>query len=155
VVSTVIGSCYTLQSAPFTVSRWTGIKVNDLRRDSDGQVSFTVDPITYPQMPKPEHRQGIAEMYTDDSAGNTFCHSCTFRPWATTGNVASAVVVVSGAARHGHTARPRTVVASYDSTTGRWVANVPKQPGQSVTVPAGGVRDTYGEANGNGISFSE
>jgi len=142
---------YHLDSAPFTVSRWDGIKVSDLRRDSDGTVSFAVDPITYPVRPAADHRQGIDEMYKDDRAGNTFCHSCTFRPWATVGSVASAVVVVTG--KNG--THPRTVTASYDAASGRWVASVSKKKGQTVTVPAGGVRDTYGEANGDGTSFSE
>jgi hypothetical protein len=32
---------------------------------------------------------------------------------------------------------------------------VPVRKGQTVTVPAGGVRDTYGEANGDGVSVTE
>jgi hypothetical protein len=140
---------YHLESSSFTVSPWSGIKVKDLKRDSDGTVSFSVDPVTYPRMPQESHRPGIAEMYKDDSDGNTFCHSCTFRPWATTGSVASAIVVVAGKGR------PRTITASYDVASGRWIASVPKKKGQTVTVPAGGVRDTYGEANGDGTSFSE
>jgi hypothetical protein len=142
---------YHLDSSSFTVSPWTGITMSNLKRDNAGQVSFAVDPIAYPRMPKPEHRQGIAEMYKDDLAGNTFCHSCTFRPWATSGSVASAVVVVTG--KNG--SHPRTVTASYDATSDRWVASVPLRKGQTVTVPAGGVRDTYGEANGDGMSFTE
>jgi len=142
---------YKLVSGDFTVSRWTGIKVSDLRRDNDGTVSFAVDPIVYPRMPAAEHRQGIAEMYKDDLAGNTFCHSCTFRPWATTGSVASAAVVVTP--KNGK--KPVTVQASYDATSGRWIASVPKKKGQTVTVAPGGVQDTYGEANGDGVSFTD
>ncbi len=142
---------YELTSEPFTVSRWTGITVHDLKRDNDNAVSFTVDPITYPRMPKPEHRQGVAEMYKDDLAGNTFCHSCTFRPWATAGSVASAAVVVTP--KNGRNAF--TVPASYDAASGRWVAAVPRKKGQTVTVQPGGVQDTYGEANGDGVSFTE
>ena len=152
VVSTVIGSCYSLDSAPFTVKRWTDIKVHDLRRDNDSTVSFTVDPIAYPIMPSKAHLVGLpSEMYADDRAGNTFCHSCTFRPWATSGTVALAVVVVTG--KNG--THPRTFTASYDAASGRWMASVPKKKGQTVTVQAGGVLDTYGEANGDGVSFTE
>ena len=50
---------------------------------------------------------------------------------------------------------PRTFTASYDAASGRWVAGVPKKKGQKVTVQAGGVRDSYGEANGDGVSISE
>ncbi|HMC72097.1 MAG TPA: hypothetical protein VKJ07_23265, partial [Mycobacteriales bacterium] len=117
-------------------------------------VSFAVDPIAYPRMPPAEHRPGIS-FYADDQGGtpghSVICITCTFRPWATTGTVASAVVVVTG--KNG--THPRTVVASYDASSGRWIASVPKKKGQTVTVAAGGVRDTYGEANANGVSFTE
>jgi hypothetical protein len=48
----------------------------------------------------------------------------------------SAVVEANGA----------TVPASYDSASGRWVATV--ATGAAVTIPAGGIRDSYGETNG-------
>jgi hypothetical protein len=143
---------YDVTSDTFMVTPWTGIVVHGLRRDSDSTVSFVVDPIAYPRMPKPEHRQGLLpSMYKDDLAGNTICHSCTFRPWATTGSVASVGVTVTG--KNG--THPRTVTASYDAASGRWIASVPKKKGQTVTVPAGGVRDTYGEMNGDGVAFGE
>ena len=142
---------YHLVSDSFTVSRWTGIKVSDLRRDNDSTVSFTVDPIDYPRMPSADHRKGISEMYKDDLAGNTFCHSCTFRPWATSGSVAGATVLVTPR----NDKKAFTVSASYDAASGRWIASVPKKKGQTVTVQAGGVQDTYGEANGDGVSFTE
>jgi hypothetical protein len=65
--------------------------------------------------------------------------------------VASAVVVVTG--KNG--SHPKTVTASYDAASGRWIANVPKKKGQTVTVPAGGVRDSYGEGNGDGVTLTE
>jgi hypothetical protein len=38
------------------------------------------------------------------------------------------------------------VAASYDNSSGRWVATVPS--GVSARVPAGGVQDAFGETNG-------
>lgn len=145
---------YHLESQPFTVSPWTGITVRDLTRDNANQVSFVVDPITYPRMP--QHTAGIA-WYKDDGGGkpgasSLICKTCTFRPWATHGSVASASVVVVTTGKHG--SQTRTVTASYDATTGRWVANVPQRTGQTVSVQPGGVRDTYGETNAVGLVSS-
>jgi len=149
-------SPYKLESNAFTVSPWMGLTVGDLHRDNDRTVSFTVGSITYPRMPKPAHREGITSfMYKDDGGGKpgqgVICHSCAFRPWAQYGTAATAVVVVTG--KNG--THPRNVTASYDAASGRWVAAVPKKKGQTVTVPAGGVRDTYGEGNADGVAFSE
>ena len=149
---------YHLESASFTVSRWNGIKVKDLRRDNAGTVSFTVDPVVYPGTPPAAHRAGLPFYCTGDKGHECehprqglICVTCAFRPWAQNGSVATAVVVVTG--KNG--THPRSVTASYDAASGRWVASVPKKKAQTVTVPAGGVRDTYGEANGDGTSFSE
>jgi hypothetical protein len=145
---------YQLESSAFTVSPWTGIAVRDLKRDNDGQVSFAVDPIDYPRMPQESHRPGIT-FYADDQGGtpghSPVCITCTFRPWAAHGSAATALVVVTG--KNG--SHPRTVVASYDATSDRWVASVPKRHGQSVTVPAGSVRDTYGETNATTLTLTE
>ena len=107
---------YQLTSSPFTVSPWTGINLRNLKRDTDGTVSFAVDPIAYPRMPPAEHRPGIS-FYADDQGGtpghSVICITCTFRPWATTGTVASAVVVVTG--KNGTPPARRTIA---DSTVG-------------------------------------
>jgi hypothetical protein len=135
---------YHLTSQAFAVSRWTGITVRDLRRDGS-QVSFVVDPIVYPRTPPAAHTTGI-RFYGDDQGGlpghNHVCLTCSFRPWATTGTVVSAVVQVDRG-----NGRIDRVPATYDAATGRWVANVTPGEGISVSVPAGGVRDTYGETN--------
>jgi len=137
---------YHLTSGNFVVSPWTGITARDLKRDNDGQVSFAVDPIVYPRLPQEKHRPGIS-FYADDLGGtpghSVICITCTFRPWATTGSVASAVVTVIPS--HG---KAKTVTASYNAASGRWVANVPQRDGQTVTVAPKDVQDTYGETNG-------
>jgi hypothetical protein len=136
-------AAYHLTSAPFTVSPWTGMTVSDLRRDGSGQVSFVVNDV-YPRLPSAAHRTGI-RWYADDQGGtpghSLICKTCSFRPWATSGQVTSAAVEATDVS--GHTV---TVAAAYDSATGRWVATVPT--GASVRVPAGGLRDAYGETNG-------
>jgi hypothetical protein len=143
-------SAYDLTSQPFTVSPWTGITVRDVRRDG-GSVSFVVDPVSYPRLPSAAHRAGIA-FYGDDGGGTPghgpLCMTCSFRPWATTGAVASAVVEWT----KGLSGQSGTATATYDPVSGRWVATVPSGVGVTVRVPAGGVRDTYGEVNGTAVA---
>jgi hypothetical protein len=142
-------SAYQLKSDAFTVSPWRGITVHDLRRNGQ-TASFAVDPITYPRLPSKEHRAGIA-FYGDDGGGlpgnGPICMTCSFRPWATSGTVASAVVEV----RRG--SRTQQITATYDPASGRWVATLPRGGGFTVSVPAGGVRDRYGETNGQALTL--
>jgi hypothetical protein len=135
-----MGNCYQLASQPFTVSPWTGITVHDLRRDGT-QASFVIDP--YPRTPATT--DGIA-FYQDDPHYHVVCTTCTFRPWATTVSVVSAVVQV-----HRGNGTVKQVSASYDPTTQRWVATVPAGAGITVSIAAGGIRDSYGESNGQPV----
>jgi hypothetical protein len=135
-----MGNCYQLASQPFTVSPWTGITVHDLRRDGT-QASFVIDP--YPRTPATT--DGIA-FYKDDPHYHVVCTTCTFRPWATTVSVVSAVVQV-----HRGNGTVKQVSASYDPTTQRWVATVPAGAGITVSIAAGGIRDGYGESNGQPV----
>jgi hypothetical protein len=132
-----VSRAYHLASAPFTVSPWTGITLTGVQR-SGSQISFAVAD-TYPRLPGAAHRTGI-KWYADDGGGtpghSLICKTCSFRPWATSGQVVSVAVQANGV----------TVPASYDSATGRWVATVPSDA--SVLVPAGAIVDSYGETNG-------
>jgi hypothetical protein len=147
-----VAAPYEIASAPFTVSPWRGIAVHDLRRDGR-TVSFTVDPITYPRLPSAPHRAGIA-FYADDQGGTPghgpICMTCAFRPWATAGQVASALVEV----RDGASSQTQLIAASFDPATGRWTATVPSGLAQTVRVPVGGVRDAYGEINGQALALT-
>jgi hypothetical protein len=144
---------YHLASSPFTVVPWTGITAHDLQV-SGHSASFVVDPIRYPRVPA--HSSQLA-FYADDQGGlvnaagqyvySVVCKRCAVRPWATTSTVASAFVLVTSATGH-----DRRVPASYDDATGRWVANVELRPGDTVTVPAGGIVDRYGETNGQPVT---
>ena len=142
-------SAYHLTSQQFTVSPWTGITARDLRRDGS-QVSFVVDPVVYPRTPQAAHTAGIA-FYGDDKGGlpgqNHVCKTCSFRPWATSGTIVSAQVQVNDG-----NGRVTRVPATYDAASERWVADVPPGNGITVSVPAGGVRDSYGETNGQPLT---
>ena len=96
-----------------------------------------MDPIRYPA--------SYAGVFTflgpDTDPNHTVCHTCSFRPWATTGSVASAQV---------HSASG--VVPATLGADGRWHA--PVSAGDSVTVQPGDIRDTYGETNGVTLTAS-
>ena len=133
---------YSLTSAPFTVSPWTGIAVGDLRREGNGGASFTID-TTYPRTYTPDP---VIRFIADD--GNpVLCKTCTFRPWAKKGTVASATVTVVGADGKA----VRSVAAT--PAGGRWVAPTALVPGESVRIDAGAVVDTFGERNGTPVAL--
>ncbi|HET6816108.1 MAG TPA: hypothetical protein VFH66_02645 [Mycobacteriales bacterium] len=134
---------YELASDPFTVTPWTGITAGDLRRDDATHVSFVIAPIAYPRTPKTT--DGIA-FYKDDPGFHLICTTCTFRPWATTSTPVSAIVEV-----HCANGKTKQVAATYDPSTGRWVATVASGVGVTWTIPAGGIRDAYGETNGQPV----
>jgi hypothetical protein len=128
---------YHLESQPFSVSPWGGIQVNDLRLGSGGSVSFAVPPIAYPRT----YTSTAAPKFIADDHRTDVCKTCSFRPWASTASVASAVVTVvraSGAVQH----------VSASLVNGRWVASTALQPGDRAFVDIAGVHDTWGEING-------
>jgi hypothetical protein len=138
---------YRLRSRTYTVSSWRGIRVQPLRVEG-GRVSFTVASIHYPRLPR--HRPPQLTFYRDDGGGtgkpgaSVVCITCTFRPWASRGQVVSAFVEV---VRHGHVIR--RVAAHRASGSSRWTARIALRRDEHVIVPAGAVRDSYGETNGH------
>ena len=125
---------YSLTSDSFDVTPWTGISVSDLRREANGDVSFVVDPIAYPRT----YSNPAVSFFIRDDGKTTVCELCAFRPWATTGSVASASVTV------GDTKVP----ATFDAASGRWVAPAQLWNGATAVVAPGDVVDEYGEVNG-------
>jgi Neutral/alkaline non-lysosomal ceramidase, N-terminal len=126
---------YSLTSDSFDVTPWTGISVSDLRREANGDVSFVVDPIAYPRT----YSNPAVSFFIKDDGKTAFCELCAFRPWATTGSVASAAVTRGDGTK---------VPASLDAATGRWVAPAQLWNGASALVAPGDVLDEYGEVNG-------
>lgn len=100
---------YHLESDPFTVSPWSGIAVNNIRRDA-GSVSFEVPPVAYPAS------YASAFPFIDASqAEERICNQCSFRPWARAGRVVSAAVEVTRAKGN-----VETIAATQNGT--RWSA---------------------------------
>jgi hypothetical protein len=83
--------------------------------------------------------------YVQDDGGTVLCRTCSFRPWATKGDVERAVVTVTGP----DGSRTASAVRQGD----RWIADTNLQPGESARIAAGGLVDEFGETNGNPISL--
>ncbi|MDP9405231.1 MAG: hypothetical protein M3O86_01300, partial [Actinomycetota bacterium] len=82
---------YHLESEPFRISPWDGITVRDGRVEPDGDVSFAVDDIAYPRTYASPFR------FVKDDGRTTICRTCSFRSWASRGEVAAATVTVTRA----------------------------------------------------------
>jgi hypothetical protein len=156
---------YRLESRAFTVAPWDGIKASDLRLEPDNTVSFAagpvgrhtfgtgreyvVGPIDYPDAYGSPFRflDGERRLFTyglsDPGRHQQYCPRCAFRPWADTGQLRTATVVV------GKGSRTRTVQAHLDPATGRWRTTYQLRPTESARVPAGGLVDEHGETNGS------
>lgn len=126
---------YHLESAPFDVEPWAGITLSDLQVD-DGEVSFVVDPIAYPRT-----YQSVFP-YVRDDGDQRLCKTCSFRPWASTGEAVSVTVKVIDDSD----TMLRTTQATLGA--GRWTAATALQPGEWALIDQGDVRDTWGETNG-------
>jgi hypothetical protein len=131
---------YALTSRSFEVTPWDGITVRDLRVDDRGDVSFVVDPIAYPRTYASPFR------YVRDDGDPVLCKTCAFRPWASTGAVASATVVVGRPMPTGGFDVRRAVAAHL--VDGRWVAATALRPHEVAVIERGGVVDRWGEING-------
>ncbi|MDQ3962728.1 MAG: hypothetical protein M3277_02285 [Actinomycetota bacterium] len=146
---------YHIESEPFTVSSWDGVKVQDIAVEPDGSVSFTVDStyprsydtdIPYIQAPTAEQPERGMQAETDDGELRpeeirTFCKFCSFRPWATSGEVEEVTVTVSRA--DGTTER----ISAERGPDGRWYAATDLYVGDRAQVEALAARDNYGEQN--------
>lgn len=133
---------YSLTSASFAVTPWTGVLVTDGRVDTAGDASFVVPDSRYPR----SYTSLFRTIKDDGNNGGTsrICRTCTFRPWAASAPAASAVVTVTRA--DGSVEQvPAALVG------GRWVADTNLLPGDRGVIAAGGVLDAFGEMNGNAL----
>ena len=133
---------YTIASAPFTVSEWKGVAVSDARVESDGSVAFTAAS-SYPRT-----YTGSPFRFIRDDGNQKVCKTCSFRPWASSAPIASAVVTVTRAG-----GSVEQVAASL--VDGRWVAPTALGAGDRAVIEAGAVRDANGETNGTELVPAE
>jgi hypothetical protein len=138
---------YEVTSDEFTVSAWDGIEVTDLRGDDDGTASFLVSsiyPETYESVfpyvtPHTKFEADRGELRPEEI--RSWCDTCSFRPWATTSTIESAIVTIE-----------RGVAATLKvpaelGADGRWHLSIPLVPGDVAYVAVGDVVDSYGETN--------
>jgi hypothetical protein len=136
---------YQVVSKPFTVSPWKGLTGSLAVKGSTA--TFTPRGITYPRTyrsPFPfirDDRGGVTGG-KGDTNNSVVCRTCTFRPWATHGQVTGVVMTATDASGH-----VRQVRAKRAGRT--WV--VALRPGERVTIAPGGVRDAFGETNGKAV----
>ena len=128
---------YRLTSSPFAVKKWTGIAVAGVKLDPAGTVAVNVAPIVYPKTYRSSFK------FIADDKGNPICKTCTFRPWASTGSVASVTVRVLQ--KNGKV----KLVPAHLGPDGLWHTTVKLQKGERAAVASGGVVDSYGEVNGH------
>lgn len=162
---------YRLESEPFAVKPWKGVTVEDIRVDADGRVSFLVGPTTEIEVPTtdgsgsltavigpidyPDSYESTARFIReertfrrdpsspdDPSLFEWYCFTCSFRPWADTGEVASALVTIE---RSDGTVE--VAPASLDAD-GRWRTAVTLRPGDRAYVAEEGVTSEHDEVNG-------
>jgi hypothetical protein len=163
---------YEIVSESFHVAPWDGIAVEDLRVEPDGRAGFRVGPrttrefvpygecrgealsaeigpIDYPDTYESPsrfvRRRHCAirdrEAPADVSKVEWYCFTCSFRPWLDVGDAHRVTFVF------------RSADGSTESVRGerrgdRWVSERALEPGEQALVPAGGVRDAYGNRNG-------
>ena len=163
---------YELVGEPFEVAPWDGITVEDMRVDADGKVSFKVGPVTtrtYPGGKKevlgpidvPDSYQSPFRYIKNErrvfryggvssDRHQVYCSFCSFRPWADTAEVATAMVMIKSAKvrKYGGDSKIVTVPARYDPATGRWRTGVLLGAGQEAWIAQGGIVDSFGDVNG-------
>jgi hypothetical protein len=136
---------YHLTSQPFQVSPWTGLRATPLEVRSGSVLFSTPDPV-YPRTYASPIRFVADDKGGLPTGGSVICKTCTFRPWATSGEVVSAVVSVLDAAGHVLRVVPARQVGS------GWVADTRLRDGERAVILPGGLRDAYGETNGVALS---
>ncbi|HVL33077.1 MAG TPA: hypothetical protein VM600_05785 [Actinomycetota bacterium] len=135
-----VNAQYEITSDPFEITPWEGIALSDARIEEDGSVSFAVGDIVYPRTYTSPFR------FVRDDNNPRVCKTCSFRPWASRGEVVRATVTV-------HRGTGSFDVAAVRAGD-RWVASAGVQPGDLVEIARGAVVDSYGEINGTALVAS-
>ena len=131
---------YSLSSRPFEVAPFNGVEVSDLQLASDRRSVSFVASSSYPQTYESSFPYVGVEMKPDE-VGVPFCTTCSFRPWASSGEIVSATLTVASPTGRNTKKVPAHLVA------GRWVSEVKMNPGERAYVAPGDVVDEYGETN--------
>jgi hypothetical protein len=129
---------YHLESDFFQIHPWDGITVEDVSVDDGGDVTIDVADIVYPRTYTSSFR------YIRDDGNAVLCRTCSFRPWASVGEVASVEVTVLRA-------DTTEEIVSAIPVGDVWLADTTLGPGDVATIQIGGIRDTFGEINGSVI----
>jgi hypothetical protein len=145
---------YRITSDEFRVRPWGGLTATDVRRESDGTVSFTAGTFDYPDSyEKDAAAHGVrfvddARSFVRDPAApddasrfEWYCLACSFRPWLDTGPAAEAVVTFARQGRDAHA--PATRVTGTD----RWRTKRALRDGETAYVERGDLQDAYGNDN--------
>jgi len=130
---------YHLESAPFTVSPWTGVTLSAAKVEPGGSVSFAAA-AAYPRT------YDSVFPYIEDDGNAVLCKTCSFRPWASSSAIVAATV---------HVVRADGTTADVPATLrdGRWVAATALKPGDVATIRPGAVVDGAGATNGAKFSL--
>jgi hypothetical protein len=151
---------YRVTSREFSVSPWPGVTattellpdrrvavtVGPRRTVTASGVTSVLGPIDFPDTYKTpvrfvrEQRTVVADP-ANPGTPQWYCNTCSFRPWADTGDAASVTLLFTRAA--GGAVR---VPARREGD--RWISSRALRAGESAVVPAGGVVDAYGDFNG-------
>lgn len=134
---------YRLQSKPFNVVPWGGLRASDPSL-VNGDVVVRTAPVVYPRTYRPDPSFPLIKDDGGDKPGasSVLCRTCSFRPWARTGTVRSVSVTVTRT--DGRHLRDVDAVKQPD---GSWKAPTRLQPGERAFVGIASVKDEYGELN--------
>lgn len=131
---------YTFASDAFSVVPRTNIVPQSVSV-SGGDVSLVVPDSVYPRTYTSPFR------HIRDDGNQIICRTCTFRPWASRGAIASVTVTVERSGSNVVELVPATLVG------GVWVADTNLQPGDVAYVAPGHIVDEYGEINGSQVTI--
>jgi hypothetical protein len=156
---------YDFESPVFKVVPWSGISVGSLRVDramstatfttagveasiteaeleTDGDAKLSPNEVHYPDTYEAEIPFIAPDISIEENDPHRYCFRCTFRAWADTGRIRSAIVTVQHASG-GASTYPAHL------ERGRWVAEgLALDEGDVVFIAARGIRDEFGNFNG-------
>ncbi|MDX1510282.1 MAG: neutral/alkaline non-lysosomal ceramidase N-terminal domain-containing protein [Nitriliruptorales bacterium] len=139
---------YHLESDPFAIDVWDGIDPGRLSFDPDTRTAaLTTDPVVYPRTYESsvpfigDDGRGLPDPETGEDT-LTVCETCSFRPWAFEGEVASVELTIR---RPDGSAEARTMARVDDGRFEVVLEDV--EPGDIIEVTPGDILDQAGNTN--------